>query len=77
MNYKTCFYSLYGLKQAGRNWRFMLLEFLESVGFIALKADMCIFTRVISVISNMFIVVWVDDILTFFRLNDHKQFDEH
>ena len=69
--------SLYGLKQAGRNWRFMLLDFLESVGFIALKADMCIFKRVISDISNMFIVVWVDDLLTFFHPKDQKHFDEH
>ena len=58
--------SLCGLKQPGRNWRFMLLEFLESVGFIALKAGMCIFKRVISGISNMFIVVWVDNLVTFF-----------
>ena len=48
--------SLYGLKQAGRNWRIMLNEFLMSVGFISLKSDMRVFKRDVAGESSMFVV---------------------
>ena len=69
--------SLYGLKQAGRNWRIMLQEFLTSVGFIALQSDMCVFKKSIDVSVCMLIVVWVDDLLTFYHPNDQKHFDDY
>ena len=69
--------SLYGLKQAGRNWRAMLQEFLGSVGFICLKADMCIFKRINDGGSSIFIVVWVDDLLTVYHPSDQVHFDEY
>jgi len=69
--------SLYGLKQAGRNWRSMLQEFLASVGFVSLKADMCVFKRSITDASSMFIVVWVDDLLTLYHPNDQIHFDAY
>ena len=69
--------SLYGLKQAGRNWRIMLNEFLISVGFISLKSDMCVFKRDVAGESSMFIVVWVDDLLTIYHPGCQSCFDEY
>ena len=69
--------SLYGLKQAGRNWRSMLQEFLASVGFISLKSDMCVFKKEPAGVSSMFIVVWVDDLLTVYHPKDQSCFEEY
>ena len=35
--------SLYGLKQAARNWQQMLLDIFRETGFFSLKADPCVF----------------------------------
>jgi len=55
----------------------MLQEFLASVGFVSLKADMCVFKRSITDASSMFIVVWVDDLLTLYHPNDQIHFDSY
>ena len=53
--------SLYGLKQSGRNWNFVLSDFLKSIGFKQSEVDACLFTKFDSEIS--YIVIWVDDIV--------------
>ena len=54
--------SVYGLKQAGRDWYQTLSPFLEETGFNRSKNDYCLFT------SNVedelcYVLVWVDDII--------------
>ena len=55
----------------------MLNEFLISVGFISLKSDMCVFKRDVAGESSMFIVVWVDDLLTIYHPGCQSCFDEY
>jgi hypothetical protein len=50
--------ALYGLKQAPRIWYQTLMNFLRSLGFEPINADLGIFVR-----SNMYIAVYVDDLL--------------
>ncbi|KAJ6047020.1 uncharacterized protein N7446_011854 [Penicillium canescens] len=50
--------ALYGLKQAPRIWYQTLTNFLRSLGFEPITADLGIFVR-----SNMYIAVYVDDLL--------------
>jgi hypothetical protein len=38
--------SLYGLKQAARNWQQMLLDIFRETGFLSLKADPCVLAGV-------------------------------
>lgn len=57
--------SLYGTRQAGRQWRKRLQKFLESLGFTAYIYDRCVFVK--GTFANgdiIIIVVWVDDLLT-------------
>lgn len=49
---------LYGLKQAPRIWYQTLTNFLRNLGFEPITADLGIFVR-----SNIYIVVYVDDLL--------------
>ena len=54
--------SLYGLKQSGGNWNFVLSEFFQQNGFRQSEVDACLyFKHGESVI--IFIVIWVDDIV--------------
>jgi hypothetical protein len=46
--------SLYGLKQAARNWQQMLLDIFRETGFFSLKADQCVFFP-----ENRFCLVYV------------------
>jgi len=52
--------ALYGLKQAPRIWYQTLTNFLRSLGFEPINADLGIFVR-----SNVYIAVYVDDLLIF------------
>lgn len=56
--------SIYGLKQSGRNWYQLLVDYLLELGFKPSPNDPCLFTKVI---SNVFyyVSVWVDDIIYF------------
>ena len=61
--------SLYGLKQSGRNWNIVLIQFFERIGFHQSKIDVCLFYRNNkSGIVN--VVVWVDDIIIAATSND-------
>ena len=63
-NYKVCLHqrSVYGLKQAGRDWYLTLSSFLEETGFSRSKNDYCSST---SNVGNelCYFLVWVDDII--------------
>jgi hypothetical protein len=50
--------ALYGLKQAPRIWYQTLTNFLRNLGFEPISADLGVFVR-----SNMYIAVYVDDLL--------------
>jgi hypothetical protein len=52
--------SLYGLKQAGRNWNKLLHEFLTSLGFTQSLADPCLYTHFQ---RRMSLLLYVDDII--------------
>lgn len=69
--------SLYGLKQASRQWFFKLSEALLSRGYIASKHNYSLFTKS-SVSSLIILVVYMDDILLagsdFTEMNDLKSF---
>uniref|UniRef100_A0A2N9IYX8 CCHC-type domain-containing protein n=1 Tax=Fagus sylvatica TaxID=28930 RepID=A0A2N9IYX8_FAGSY len=54
--------SLYGLKQASRNWFFKLTTVLLDAGFTQSQADHSLFTLV-STLSITLVLVYVDDIL--------------
>ncbi|KAI0993191.1 hypothetical protein K3495_g14993, partial [Podosphaera aphanis] len=51
--------SLYGLKQAGRDWNLLLKSFLVSIGFIQSLADPCLYVHHK---RNIWMLVYVDDI---------------
>ena len=61
--------SLYGLKQAGRNWYLTMSGYLLDLGFIASKNDHCLFIRHVGVLSS-FICLWVDDLIYFSTESD-------
>ena len=53
--------SLYGLKQAGRNWYQVLIEFLiKAEGFTMCISDHCVFTKDN---GNIMILIYVDDVI--------------
>jgi hypothetical protein len=54
--------SLYGTKQASRNWYIMLNDFLISQGFKRNLSEPCLYTKV-STDDITFILVYVDDII--------------
>ena len=62
--------SLYGLKQAGRNWSLLLKEFLLSIKFTQSLADPCLY---IHHERQIYLLVYVDDIPAAARSN--KQLD--
>lgn len=66
--------SLYGLKQAGRDWNLLLKRFLIENGFTQSLADPCLFTHKDRGIS---LLVYVDDIAAAAKLtSDLAWFDE-
>jgi hypothetical protein len=56
--------SLYGLKQAARDWYKLCSKFLKSIGFVAIPSDPCVF---IHRDNNMTIGLYVDDLLVLAR----------
>ena len=54
--------SLYGLKQSGRNWNFVLSEFFQKHDFKKSEIDPCLFYKYDGE-SKVYIVIWVDDIV--------------
>ena len=54
--------SIYGLKQASRQWYLKFDEIVTSLGFVENKIDQCIYLKV-SGRKFIFLVLYVDDIL--------------
>ena len=52
--------SLYGLKQAGREWAALFSSFLLSWGFVRSAIDTCLYTYVAGA-ALLWVVIWVDD----------------
>lgn len=63
--------SLYGLKQASRNWNVKLNGVLVKAGFTRCKSDPCIYVRRIND-SMIIVAVYVDDLLIFHNNNAWK-----
>jgi hypothetical protein len=61
--------SLYGLKQAGRQWYLLLSSKLAEDGWTASKHDQCLFTRGCGE-SLEYLLVYVDDILVIARTDE-------
>lgn len=59
--------SIYGLKQASRQWNKKLNSILLEIGMTRSKIDPCIYYRIINEQDIFFITVYVDDILCFFN----------
>ena len=55
--------SLYGLKQAGREWNKVFVAFLIEYGFVQSPADTCLFVHVSRSVLTIMLVIWVDDII--------------
>ena len=55
--------SLYGLRQAGREWNQLFVAFLLEYGFAQSTADTCLFTHTRASAIVLMIVIWVDDII--------------
>lgn len=54
--------SLYGLKQAGRNWNHMLHSFLIDNNFVQNCADHCVYAKE-TLKDKVIILIWVDDLI--------------
>lgn len=54
--------SLYGLKQASRQWNKEITHHLEGIGFLQSTHDHCLFTRIFD-IGFVALLVYVDDVL--------------
>ena len=55
--------SLYGLKQAHRQWYKKFDNFIQSVGFSKSNEDHCLFTKPTRDGSPIFLIIYVDDML--------------
>ena len=62
--------SLYGLKQAGRDWNQTLSSFLEKAGFSRSKNNCCLFTKTTGD-GICYVLVWVDDIIICCKDENH------
>jgi hypothetical protein len=61
--------TLYGLKQAGREWNRELDNRLKTIGFKSLTSDPCVYTRCLEGDTHI-ITVWVDDLLLFTQTDE-------
>ena len=65
--------SLYGLKQAGRNWNQLLIDFLVKLGFEQSTVDPCLFYGTPkSILGIIMLIIYVDDILCLATQNGYK-----
>jgi hypothetical protein len=58
--------SLYGMPQAGRNWNSLISKFLLTLGFVALREDLCVFVLFDEGILVVVIALYVDDFIAGF-----------
>ena len=56
--------SLYGLKQAGRNWNKTLDSWMRAHGMVASKSDPCLYTLQSTSGQYMAIAIYVDDLIS-------------
>jgi hypothetical protein len=61
--------TIYGTKQAGRNWHIHLKAIMSDLGFIQSRADECLFTLSMEG-KYLFILVHVDDMAVFYECDD-------
>jgi transposase InsO family protein len=54
--------TLYGLKQAGREWNILIVQFFVSYGFVQSKVDTCLF-QLIQESLVLIVLLYVDDIM--------------
>ena len=66
--------SLYGLKQAARNWQLLLKKYFLQNGFHATKADACVFFRIEN-LDFCIVSTHVDDIFALY-LQHGKKFQD-
>lgn len=59
--------AIYGLKQAGRQWNLKLSNSLVKFGLTKSKLDPCVF---INTETTLIVVVYVDDILIFYKTRE-------
>ena len=52
---------LYGLKQAGRQWKLKLDEAMKKLGFTSSSADDCLYTKRRETAMEVVVLVYVDD----------------
>ena len=55
--------SIYGLKQAARDWYKSLADFLREQGFERSKNDYCLFVKPDSEGNWLYVLAWVDDLI--------------
>ena len=55
--------TIYGLKQAAKNWYDVLADLLIKSGFQRSRNDYCLFTRNEVDSTSSYVLVWVDDII--------------
>lgn len=64
--------SIYGLKQASRQWNLKLSQALIDCGFIQCQTDSCIYIRRHKFESLIIVAVYVDDLLIFYNNNEWR-----
>lgn len=65
--------SLYGLRQAPRNWYLKCSSFIKSLGFTAAISDPCFFFKRSATGKLIYIFLFVDDMQGFFDKSDHTE----
>ena len=66
--------SLYGLKQASRQWNKKLSSTLTAMGLSQNKLDPCIYYKIVDNNNMMFLVIYVDDIILFTNNMESKNY---
>lgn len=56
--------TIYGLKEAGRQWNMKLSDSLVKFGLTKSSLDPCVF---INTVTTLLVVVYVDDMLIFYK----------
>jgi hypothetical protein len=57
--------TLYGLRQAARNWHLEFHDWAISRGYTASELDPCVYIKTVGG-HRIYMTIWVDDVLTFF-----------